>query len=910
MLRIRQCCCQGVPTPLNCRPSSRLRDKPADRSRLLRRFQLFFVMTSFLRAVLPQTLCARFESWRKNGASTPSLLVNGLLLTLLLVIFPLEREPFRTLRSRLRDYYPQINPECPRLLDSLRVIIQSFWLLFVKPGRPSGAEAVEKVLAGLRAAGRIINRVGELWGNFCLSIIRRVKPLSEASNAGDSGEVNDRTQFSFGEKTLIAIAVILGLILAAICITQPFNLQGQVVFLTFMFFSMIALARIRARISLMLLFVISIVVSGRYLWWRCTSTVNSDTALDLFFSCALLLAELYAFAVMVLGYFQVCWVLDRKPYPLPANRKVWPTVDIFIPTYNESLDVIKPTVYAALNLDWPADKLRVYLLDDGSRDAFKAFADEVGAGYIKREEHNHAKAGNINHAMTVTDGEFIVIFDCDHVPSCDFLLSTMGWLVKDPKIALVQTPHHFYSPDPFEKNMHLDRRLPIENSLFHDFIQKGNDTWNATMFCGSSAVMRRAALNEVGGIAVETVTEDAHTSLKLNRRGWSSAFIDRAVASGLSTETLSAHIGQRIRWARGMIQIFRLDNPLFGRGLTLPQRLCFFNAMLHFLHGLPRLIFLVAPLPYMFADIYIIYATAASIFAYVIPHMVHSAVTNQMLQRGYRYPFLSGVYETILSWYILIPTTVALIAPHVGKFNVTAKGGTIDKKYLDWDISKPYLVLIALNLIGLAIGFGKAFFSPNPEFLTLIINLGWIVYNLMILGASMAVAVEEVQTHAFPRVPLSVPMEVEADGVVHQAELVEYSQVEVRIKNLDEALTRLSEDQAVRLHLSDGEHRFTFTAAAGVFETKGIRDFSMRFADKTEERNFNRCTFARRGMWATTPDPTIDDRFLTGFIQLWNIAVYGYRSMIEFLPGKTLPALRDGIISFLPKTPSAYKTEA
>lgn len=220
--------------------------------------------------------------------------MNGLLLTLLLVIFPLEREPFRTLRSRLRDYYPQINPECPRLLDSLRVIIQSFWLLFVKPGRPSGAEAVEKVLAGLRAAGRIINRVGELWGNFCLSIIRRVKPLSEASNAGDSGEVNDRTQFSFGEKTLIAIAVILGLILAAICITQPFNLQGQVVFLTFMFFSMIALARIRARISLMLLFVISIVVSGRYLWWRCTSTVNSDTALDLFFSCALLLAELYA----------------------------------------------------------------------------------------------------------------------------------------------------------------------------------------------------------------------------------------------------------------------------------------------------------------------------------------------------------------------------------------------------------------------------------------------------------------------------------------------------------------------------------------------------------------------------------------------------------------------------------------
>ena len=229
--------------------------------------------------------------------------------------------------------------------------------------------------------------------------------------------------------------------------------------------------------------------------------------------------------------------------------------------------------------------------------------------------------------------------------------------------------------------------------------------------------MRRCALEEIGGIAVETVTEDAHTSLKLNRRGWSSAFIDRPLASGLSTDTLAAHIGQRIRWARGMIQIFRVDNPLLGKGLTLAQRLCFFNAMVHFLHGMPRLIFLLAPLPYMFADIYIIYATAAAIFAYVIPHMVHSACTNQMLQRGYRYPFLSGVYETVLSWYILVPTTVALIFPHLGKFNVTAKGGTIDSKYLDWHISKPYLVLIALNFVGLAIGVYKAFASTDPEYL-------------------------------------------------------------------------------------------------------------------------------------------------------------------------------------------------
>ena len=212
------------------------------------------------------------------------------------------------------------------------------------------------------------------------------------------------------------VLLVPGLVLAALCITQPFNLHGQIVFLALMFVSMIVLMRIRARITLMLLFVISFVVSGRYLWWRCTSTVSTGNGLDLFFGVLLLVAEVYAFSVMVLGYFQVCWVLDRKPAALPADRSVWPHVDIFIPTYNESLDVIKPTVYAALNMDWPADKLHVYVLDDGSRDFIQAFAEAAGAGYIKREEHNHAKAGNINHAMTVTSGEYIVIFDCDHVP--------------------------------------------------------------------------------------------------------------------------------------------------------------------------------------------------------------------------------------------------------------------------------------------------------------------------------------------------------------------------------------------------------------------------------------------------------------------------------------------------------------
>src|SRR4029079_5441858 len=141
-------------------------------------------------------------------------------------------------------------------------------------------------------------------------------------------------------------------------------------------------------------------------------------------------------------------------------------------------------------------------------------AATVGVAYLARADHAHAKAGNINHALAHTTAEHVAIFDSDHVPTRTFLEMTLGWFRRDPRLGLVQTPHHFYSPDPFERNLGHFRRIPNESELFHRLIQDGNDLWNASFFCGSCAVMRRAALDAIGGIAVETVTEDAHTALR------------------------------------------------------------------------------------------------------------------------------------------------------------------------------------------------------------------------------------------------------------------------------------------------------------------------------------------------------------------------------------------------------------
>ena len=202
--------------------------------------------------------------------------------------------------------------------------------------------------------------------------------------------------------------------------------------------------------------------------------------------------------------------------------------------------------------------------------------------YIARTSHEHAKAGNINNALKYAKGEFVSIFDCDHVPTRSFLQMTMGWFLKEKELAMMQTPHHFFSPDPFERNLGRFRKTPNEGTLFYGLVQDGNDMGRHLLL----RLLRRYPPRPAGRNWRDSRRNGDRRcphSLRLHRRGYTSAYMRIPQAAGLATESLSAHIGQRIRWARGMVQIFRLDNPLFGKGLKLVQRVCYANAMLHFL---------------------------------------------------------------------------------------------------------------------------------------------------------------------------------------------------------------------------------------------------------------------------------------------------------------------------------------
>jgi cellulose synthase (UDP-forming) len=529
---------------------------------------------------------------------------------------------------------------------------------------------------------------------------------------------------------------------------------------------------------------VSMFSTFRYGYWRFASAGRFFldpgsvwSMLDAFFIAVLLFAETYAFVILFLGYLQTLWPLRRTPVPLPDDTDLWPAVELLIPTYNEPLSVVKYTALAAMNIDWPSDRLHVYILDDGKREEFRRFAEEAGIGYMTRDNNEHAKAGNINSALPRLDSPYIAIFDCDHVPTRSFLQITLGWFLRDSKLGMLQTPHHFYSPDPFERNLDQFRKIPNEGELFYGVVQDGNDFWNATFFCGSCAVLRRSALDEIGGMAVETVTEDAHTSLRMQQNGWNTAYINIPQAAGLATERLSGHVKQRIRWARGMIQIMRTDNPLFARGLSPAQRLCYFNAMTHFLYALPRLIFLTAPLIYLIFGHTNIPGYWAAILAYAFPHLALSNIANSRIQGQHRHSFWNDIYETVLAPYVLLPTLFALINPGLGKFHVTAKGGVVNRRFFDRHLARPFLFLIALNLLGVLCAIPRLFQFPginsaSPFNLlagmydgnhvgTIVMNLIWVCFNLIILGVATSVAWESRQRRQTVRLAMTVPADVQ-----------------------------------------------------------------------------------------------------------------------------------------------------
>ena len=555
-----------------------------------------------------------------------------------------------------------------------------------------------------------------------------------------------------------ALLVVVGI--AVVC--QPIGLDAQVLYGLIGLGGMIAIHMLKLRGLLRHVFLaIAVSIALRYLYWRVTSTLPpSDDLLSFIPGIILLVAEVYSISMLFISVVVSADPLTRKPQPLRGSPKDYPSVDVFIPSYNEDDDILGTTMAACVNMKYPKDKLTIYLCDDGGTDQkcndkdpakrheaierrkrLKKLCKEMGVQYRTRERNEHAKAGNMNEALKTSTGDLILVFDADHAPVRDFLLKTVGHFQHDKNLFLVQTPHFFLNPDPIEKNMGTYSFMPSENEMFYQVTQKGLDKWDASFFCGSGALLKRKALDEVGGFSGITITEDCETALDLHSRGWSSAYVDEPLLAGFQPETIDAFLTQRSRWCQGMIQILLLKPPFFKRGLSLMQRIAYLSSMTFWLFPLSRMTFMLAPMLYIFFDLEIYNASFQEFFAYTGLLMASAVVTQNYLYHSVRWPWISETYEYIQSVH-LVPVIFSTVwKPRAPNFKVTDKGITLEKDFFSqkgW----AFLIMFILLLMACLIALYRLWLDNFSNELLMVVG-AWSVFNLMLGGLALGLCAEK-----------------------------------------------------------------------------------------------------------------------------------------------------------------------
>jgi cellulose synthase (UDP-forming) len=415
--------------------------------------------------------------------------------------------------------------------------------------------------------------------------------------------------------------------------------------------------------------VATIVGSSAYLGWRVGFTVELSAW---FVAIPLLIAEFHSLLGLLLYTVQL-WDIDVSPPDVggaaPAGR-----VAVLLPTYNESAAVLLPAIAAAITLE-PAHE--TWVLDDGHRPWVEMLAADLGAKYLSRPTNEHAKAGNLNYALDSIDADFVAILDADHVASPELLTKTLPYFA-DSSVAVVQTPQDFYNRDSFEHERGGGERPFSEEAVFYRVIAPGKNRWNAAFWCGTGALVRVAALQSVGGVAVDSVTEDIHTTIRLNRKGWKAVYHNEVLARGLAPTDYAQYALQRNRWATGAMQVLRLENPVFSPGLSFGQRLGFMTTLTGWFDSWRTLIYMLAPILVVLTGVSPIAAPGRVFVPLFLTTFIAQFVALRLLARGYYPPILSLVFE-VLRMPAVIPATLTVFRRRrPSSFRVTPKGAATD----------------------------------------------------------------------------------------------------------------------------------------------------------------------------------------------------------------------------------------
>jgi cellulose synthase (UDP-forming) len=494
---------------------------------------------------------------------------------------------------------------------------------------------------------------------------------------------------------------------------------------------------------------ISLILTWHYLLWRITALPQFGMSADWLFGISFFGAEL----LTGIGG-TITWILlsrrSSRSATVEANTpwlvQTRPLVDVLICTYNEDLAILERTIIGAMAMSYP--NFRVWVLDDGRRAWLSDLCARKGCHYLSRPDNSHAKAGNINHAVRhlaqlPSPPDFVAVLDADFVPFSNFVSRALC-LFKDPATGIVQTPQHFFNPDPIQSNLAISEVFPDEQRFFFDIIMPSKDAWDLAFCCGTSSMIRFSALREIGGFPTDSVTEDFLLTVRLRERGYKTLYLNEKLSVGLAPEGIKEYATQRTRWCLGLIQICRGRSGPFRlrNGLPLMFRISLIETFLYWGGSfLFRMFCMLAPPLYFLFDIRMVQASLPDAIAHFAPMVITQVAITAWLGGGRMLPLIADVYQMLIAPEIIKVVAFTLIKPSGHEFKVTAKGIHSAGLNVQWGLLVRFLGLASITILGIA----KVFAFDNADLIEDggALNLFWAWYNLLVLTICCLVCVEQ-----------------------------------------------------------------------------------------------------------------------------------------------------------------------
>jgi cellulose synthase (UDP-forming) len=607
---------------------------------------------------------------------------------------------------------------------------------------------------------------------------------------------------------------------------------------------------------------IMLALTIRYALWRTLSTLNLATPLNGVFSLGLFFLEMVTVLMTLIQLCLVVTVKDRHSEadllePAVKSGKFAPSFDILIPTYNEDAFILRRTIVGCQALEYAHKK--IYLLDDTRRPEMQRLAEELGCEYLTRPDNQHAKAGNLNHALTKTSGELIAVFDADFIPTRNFITRTAGFF-QDQRVGLVQTPQSYYKFEPIARNLGLENVIFPEEEMFYRLIQPIRDSVGAVVCTGTSFVVRRSALEEIGGFVTDSVCEDYFTGIRISARGYQLIYLDEKLSAGLATEDMATQISQRLRWTQGSLQAFFLDdNPLIIPGLNPLQRLGYLEGLLSRFAILSRAAFLLAPLAYSLLGAIPVRANLAELLYFFLPYyLVYLAGYSWLTQRS-RSLFLSDMYDSVHCIPLAISVIQVMLNPFAKGFQVTPKGISKDHFSFNWTSGLPLLVLLAATAAGVwRILGGQVPAWPEMAEFSININAGliWSAYNLLIIAVALLSQIEAPNPEISQWFDLRRTVRLDCAGQTFWGVTTAISEVGVEVLLSKGIPTDAGEPLLVKLEIMEEalplQGRISHTGTEGEFPTVRV---TFEGVSQSQYRQLVQMLFCRAGQWKRLDTP-------------------------------------------------------